>query len=344
MQTYSLKTITIALVAAFVSVTAWAQTDAERAQERAREAAEKAAEARRQASLEAAKSGLRPIFSKEAQRRARLYEKQKERALRDRSRRVVKAPNGDSVWIADADPKLTTWRRKFFMGGQISTNYAVADNITDHPPFRWPEVWGIGGNAYMGYFFSHGLGVRASVSYENVRNRVDRETVNGHWHYYGIYGGKGFFSFDVLETNADVLFDISGTSRSKRFYPFHAYIVLGTGLSILDTKKLRGGLLVPDVRNEKGFIVAPYIQYDANGNVKKEMDLAHPSFENRVSTKKHALWAGRVGFQLDYRVLKHLSINAEATLMFYNDNFDGIDYDEPIDFLLKASVGTSIWF
>ena len=89
MQTYRLKTFTIALVVAFSSLPAWAQTDAERAQQKAREAAEKAAEARRKASIEAAKAGLRPVFSKEADRRARLYEKQRERALKRRSARAI---------------------------------------------------------------------------------------------------------------------------------------------------------------------------------------------------------------------------------------------------------------
>lgn len=342
MQTYTLKTFTIALVVAFSSLPAWAQTDAERAQQKAREAAEKAAEARRKASIEAAKAGLRPVFSKEADRRARLYEKQRERALK--RRRVVKGDAAESFTPSGGDARLQTWRRKFYVGAQASSNFAVADNITDHPPFRWSEVWGIGANAYAGYFFSRGLGVRASVSYQNVRNRVDRETVNGHWGHYGIYGGKGFYSFDVLEMNADLLFDISGTSRSNRFHPFHAYIILGTGLSVVGDKKLRGGLLVPDVRNDMGFIVAPYTYYNPDGTPKRTVDMAHPSFENRVSTKSHALWCGRAGLQLDYRVAKHLSVNAEATIAFYNDNYDGIKYDEPVDFLLKASIGTTVWF
>ena len=342
MHPFSLKTFTVALVAVCVSLTAGAQTDAERAQQKAREAAEKAAEARRKASIEAAKAGLRPIFSKEAERRARIYEKQRSRLMR--SNRVRRSETSDSIVIEEIDPKLKTWRQKFYVGAQIASNYAVADNVTDHPPFRWSEVFGIGANAYVGYFFPRAWGLRASVSYQNVRNRVDRETVNGHWQYYGIYSGKGFYSFDVLETNADLLFDISGASHSKYYHPFHAYVILGTGLSMLSKKRLRGGLLVPDERNEKGFIVAPYRQYDAEGNVVKERKVEHPSFENRVHRKARALWCARAGFQIDYRVTKSLSVNAEASVQFYNDNYDGINYDEPIDFLLKASVGTTIWF
>jgi hypothetical protein len=329
--THSLKRLTIALIAALAGLSAWAQTDAERAQKAAQEAAAKAAEGRRQAAIEAAKAGLQPVFNKEYSKQAREQEKQREKARRQVSSRLKKSEMNDSIKLPENLMKLKTWRRGFFMGGQVGTNFAVADNITDHPPFKWGEAWGVGANVYAGTFFSRGFGVRGSLSYQNVRSRVDRETVNGHWHGYKLYNGNGFFHFDVLETNADILFDISGTSYSNHFYPFHAYLLMGTGLSVVGKKKLHGNWLVPDMRDEKGFILDP------KGD-------PHPAFESRVDTKTHALWTFRLGLQFDYRISKHLSVNMEGTASISNDNFEGIKCDEPIDILLKGSAGLTFWF
>lgn len=325
-----MKRCAVALAAALACLSAGAQTDAERAQQAAREAAAKAAEARRKATVEATKNGLRPVFSEEATRLAEEQAMQKQKAREQMTRKARKAEMSDSAWRAENRMKLQTWRRKLFVGGQLGSNFAMADNITDHPPFRWGEAWGVGANVYVGKFFSRGFGVRGSLSYQNVRNRVDRETVEEAWIPKRLYSGNGFFRFNVLETNADILFDISGTSYSNRFHPFRVHFILGTGLSIAGKKRLHGDLLVPDVRNEEN-----QIMYGGE---------AYPSFESRVETKTHALWTLRTGLLFDYRFSQHFSANMEGTATFSNDNFEGIKFDEPFDILLKGSVGVTYWF
>ena len=342
MYAHTLRKFTFALVLALTGLSAWAQTDAERAQQAAREAAAKAAEGRRQAAINAAKGGMQPVYTKEKNLLAEKRAMKKARDLqgdKDRMEEEKDSIQRSKNWI-----KLNTWKRKLFVGAQAGTNFLVGDNITDHPPFRWGEAWGVGANVYAGMFIGRGFGVRASLSYQNVRSRMDKESIMQQKH---VYSGHGFFKFNVLETNADMLFDVSGSTYSRHFSPFHACLILGTGLSVIGTKKLHGDLLVPDVRVEegkkKGFIKYEYTETDKNG-VARHKEKEVPSFENRVSTKAHALWTFRMGFLLDYRVSKHLSANMEFISSVSNDNFEGIKFDEPFDILLKGSMGMSYWF
>lgn len=317
------------------------ETEAERAQKAAQAAAAAAAEARKKAV-----GDRTPVFTEEAMKIAEQQEQMKQRAKEKRERKLNKHGEKDSIGWAENQMKLHTWQRKWFVGGNLGVNFCFADNVTDHPPFRYfSDALGLGFEGYAGRYFGKKWGLRVGVGTHNVKNRVDRETVDEGWrprltkdgkH---IYTDNGFFRFTAMELYADALFDVSGLASSNRFRPFHAHVIMGLGLISSSKKKLKDpGMLNtlpqtsdPDKEKDKFYI----IDGEATGL---------KSFEGRVNPKSHVGPALRLGFMFDYRCSRHLSANLELTTTLTDDKFEGIKYDEPFDALIKLSGGLKYYF
>lgn len=329
---------------------------AERSAAAAREAAEKAAKARQEA------MGDRPrIGSEDFLRIVEEQQRQKDLAKAKRERRVNKHGESDSVRWAKNQMKLHTWKYNWFAGGNLSANLAVADNITDHPPFRYfGDAVGLGVEAYVGKYISKTVALRFGVGYHNVKNRVDRETVDEAWRptkvvrdlpgggteQVRIYDDNGFLRFGALETYADVMFNVSGLSVANRFKPFHVHVLLGIGMIYTGEKKLKDeGLLYTFERNEKGLLIIPNALRDEDAPDKKPYTYGGAaSPENRFNKKSHVGIAGRAGLAFDYRFNKNMSANMELTATVTDDKFEGIKFDEPFDILMKVSAGLKYHF
>lgn len=340
----------------FTKKKAEAQAEAERAKKEAeaqaaaaaaKEAAEKAAAARKEA---AAKSVLKP---EEERRLAAQQKKQREKEEARRERKLQENMKDSVKWLRNQH-KLRSWKRRIFVGAQLAPNLSVADNITDHPTFKYSEAFGPSLSVNAGFFFDRRFGVRAGLGYSHVKNRVDREWVNA-WQHDHIYKGNGFFHFDVFETYGDFLFDISGVSRSNKFYPLHVMFVLGADFVVSGKKEMDMKTMDPSDTSEHGSVAAwnmlkkPKLDADGNQvfNDKGEpvMTGEYVRFEDLVRTKATACFGLRTGLLFDYRVAKNVSVNFELMITtMFNDYYEGIKYHEPIDFLVKPNFGIALWF
>lgn len=323
------------------------EAEAEAAAAAAKEAAEKAEAARKEA---AAKSVLTP---EEERRIAAQQKKQREKDEARRDRRLQEAMKDSVKWVKNQH-KLHSWKRRVFGGVQLAPNMSIADNITDHPPFKYSETFGVSFSANAGLYFDRRFGARVGIGYSHVKNRVDKEWSNS-WQHDFIYKGNGFFHFDVFETYGDFLFDITGVSRSQKYYSTHVMFVLGADFVLSGEKKMDMKTMDPTDTSKYGSVAAwnmlkkPKLDADGNPvlNEKGEpvMIGEYTPFENLVRTKSTPCFGIRTGFLFDYRVVKNLSINFELMVTtMLNDNYEGIKYAEPIDFLVKTNLGVALWF
>lgn len=320
------------------------EAEAEAAAAAAREAAEKA-EAERKAA--AAKSVMTP---EEERRIAEQQKKQREKDEARRNRQLQEAMKDSVKWVKNQE-RMRSWTRRVFGGVQIAPNMNIADNITDHPPFKYGETFGVSISANAGMYFDRRFGARVGLGYSHVKNRVDREWVNAWQHDY-IYKGNGFFHFDVFEAYGDFLFDISGVSRSQKYYPMHVMFVLGADFVLSGEKKMDMKTVDPtDENSVKAWNMLQKPKLDADGNPvindkgEQVMTGEYVTFEHLVRTKATPLVGIRTGFLFDYRVAKNVSVNFELMITtMLNDHYEGIKYAEPIDFLVKPNFGLALWF
>lgn len=207
----------------------------------------------------------------------------------------------------------------WFVGGRIGPTMAVADNITDHPTFKFlGKSLGLGFDVYGGTFFSPKMGCRIGVGYTHVKNRGDREYVNAPV-FTDLFGGDGFYHFDAFNVYADALFDFTGMS-TKRDKPLHVIGTVGLGVLSTGDKKL----------------------YPLQGTTEEDICQALKIIAHDM--EGGTFLALRLGLMLDYRISSCVSVNVEGNVSAMNDRFDGIDYDEPVDFLLNASIGAVYHF
>lgn len=357
---YMKKTLTIALLTAFLMPVHAQDLEAvQKAAEEARKAEARAAEARKNAE-EAAKRAeeARKKASKNAGARTststmpteeflKLVEEQKrmkEKSEQKREGRIGRTATDSLRWMKNQE-KLHTWNRKWFAGGNLSANLCVADNITDHPPFRYfSDAIGLGLEVYAGKYFDRKLGARVGLGVHNVKNRVDYETVDQAWAALTItpeeggdpihlYTDNGFFRFTAMELYADAMFDVTGVALTNKFYPLHVHAIVGVGMMMSGTKALKNpGRLNSLEQTEDHF-------YIVNGQ-----QTGAQSFEGRVKKGSHVGIAGRLGLMFDYRFSQKLSADFELMTTFTDDKFEGIKYDEPFDILVKLSGGIRYYF
>ena len=357
---YMKKTLTIALLTAFLMPVHAQDLEAvQKAAEEARKAEARAAEARKNAE-EAAKRAeeARKKASKNAGARTststmpteeflKLVEEQKrmkEKSEQKREGRIGRTATDSLRWMKNQE-KLHTWNRKWFAGGNLSANLCVADNITDHPPFRYfSDAIGLGLEVYAGKYFDRKLGARVGLGVHNVKNRVDYETVDQAWADLTItpeeggdpihlYTDNGFFRFTAMELYADAMFDVTGVALTNKFYPLHVHAIVGVGMMMSGTKALKNpGRLNSLEQTEDHF-------YIVNGQ-----QTGAQSFEGRVKKGSHVGIAGRLGLMFDYRFSQKLSADFELMTTFTDDKFEGIKYDEPFDILVKLSGGIRYYF
>ena len=325
-----------------------AQAEAERAQKAAQEAAEKAAAARKEAK-EAA--GTRTtLVPEELQRIAQEQERQKQEAKERRERKMKRsfASTEDSLrWVADQE-RLRSWTRNWALGGQLAVNWLVADNVTDHPPFKHlGDALHLGVNVYGVRFFNKLTALRLGLGYHEMANRVDHETVDEAWHHnwaregedpYIIYNGNGYYTFGVFDLYADALFDVSGLKESQRFHPFHVYATAGLGLLAAGKKSLKGTM------HEDMF---ERVVDEETGRTRLRLpsgDMAE-SFESRVKTDASAVLAIRFGLLFDYRISRQFSANMELNVnVTTGDGLEGIKYAEPFDIPIRIAAGVMYHF
>ncbi|MBQ6965831.1 MAG: hypothetical protein IJP82_09120 [Bacteroidaceae bacterium] len=221
-------------------------------------------------------------------------------------------------------------KKDWFVGGQLAANYAVADNITDHPPFKYfGNALGLGFNVYAGKFFTPKIGARLSLGYADVRNRGDHEYVNAknmrvwsnpqYQDFSDYFGHHGYYHFGAFNVYGDALFDFTAMSTSKE-HAFHVLGLAGLGLSMTGEKSLYPTSIANQEDIDRALKV---LAKDKDGGT---------------------FFTFRLGFILDYRVSSNVSLNFEGDLNIYGDKFDGIDYDEPLDFLLIGSLGLTYYF
>ncbi|MBR1669001.1 MAG: hypothetical protein IJ693_12110 [Bacteroidaceae bacterium] len=334
------------------------EAEAKRAQEAAKEAAEKAAEARR-AAAEAERLRLKTEedqrLAQEQSGKKKGKEKPEETKRKKYETRVKTEAQlmADSLKLVRNHYRLQTWKRRWFFGGEIGPNLSVADNITDHPPFRYSEAIGLTLGGYAGRFFSKNFGVRVGLEYSHVKNRMDNEWVSA-WQFKQIYKGNGFFHFDAMEVYGDALFDISGVSRSSKFYPLHVMWVIGVGMIATSEKKMDMKTKDETDLSERGSVAAWNMlrdyQLDEEGNVMLDKDGnpvmrgEYSRFEHLTKTKSGAYLEARFGFLFDYRVMRNLSLNFDLIVTITDDKFEGIKYAEPFDFLVKPTLGLTFHF
>ena len=324
------------------------EAEAKRAQEAAQEAAQKAEEERKAAAAEQER-----LKAEEEQRQANTKGKKakvktpkvktKEELLKDSLRMVAKQQK-----LLASQEKLRTWNTKWGLGGQLAVNWLVADNVTDHPPFKHlGDALNVGMNVYATRFLTKVTGVRAGVGFHRMSNRVDRETVDEAWHNNWssdpanpciIYDGNGYYNFNVFEAYFDGMFDVTGLKRVERFRPFHVYATVGLGMLAAGEKKLKGTM------HEELF---EYFDDPDDGRqrIRTITGGICESFESRVSTKSSAALALRFGLLLDYRFARNLSANLELNAnITTNDRLEGIKYAEPFDIPLRIAGGVMFRF
>lgn len=354
------KTLTIALLTAFLmpihaqdleavqkaaEEARKAEARAAEARKNAEEAAKRAEEARKKASKNAgARTSTSTMPTEEFLKLVEEQKRMKEKSEQKREGRIGRTATDSLRWMKNQE-KLHTWNRKWFAGGNLSANLCVADNITDHPPFRYfSDAIGLGLEVYAGKYFDRKLGARVGLGVHNVKNRVDYETVDQAWADLTItpeeggdpihlYTDNGFFRFTAMELYADAMFDVTGVALTNKFYPLHVHAIVGVGMMMSGTKALKNpGRLNSLEQTEDHF-------YIVNGQ-----QTGAQSFEGRVKKGSHVGIAGRLGLMFDYRFSQKLSADFELMTTFTDDKFEGIKYDEPFDILVKLSGGIRYYF
>ena len=357
---YMKKTLTIALLTAFLmpvhaqdleavqkaaEEARKAEARAAEARKNAEEAAKRAEEARKKASKNAgARTSTNTMPTEEFLKLVEEQKRMKEKSEQKREGRIGRTATDSLRWMKNQE-KLHTWNRKWFAGGNLSANLCVADNITDHPPFRYfSDAIGLGLEVYAGKYFDRKLGARVGLGVHNVKNRVDYETVDQAWAALTItpeeggdpihlYTDNGFFRFTAMELYADAMFDVTGVALTNKFYPLHVHAIVGVGMMMSGTKALKNpGRLNSLEQTEDHF-------YIVNGQ-----QTGAQSFEGRVKKGSHVGIAGRLGLMFDYRFSQKLSADFELMTTFTDDKFEGIKYDEPFDILVKLSGGVRYYF
>lgn len=357
---YMKKTLTIALLTAFLmpihaqdleavqkaaEEARKAEARAAEARKNAEEAAKRAEEARKKASKNAgARTSTSTMPTEEFLKLVEEQKRMKEKSEQKREGRIGRTATDSLRWMKNQE-KLHTWNRKWFAGGNLSANLCVADNITDHPPFRYfSDAIGLGLEVYAGKYFDRKLGARVGLGVHNVKNRVDYETVDQAWADLTItpeeggdpihlYTDNGFFRLTAMELYADAMFDVTGVALTNKFYPLHVHAIVGVGMMMSGTKALKNpGRLNSLEQTEDHF-------YIVNGQ-----QTGAQSFEGRVKKGSHVGIAGRLGLMFDYRFSEKLSADLELMTTFTDDKFEGIKYDEPFDILVKLSGGIRYYF
>ena len=322
-----------------------AEARAAEARKNAEEAAKRAEEARKKASKNAgARTSTSTMPTEEFLKLVEEQKRMKEKSEQKREGRIGRTATDSLRWMKNQE-KLHTWNRKWFAGGNLSANLCVADNITDHPPFRYfSDAIGLGLEVYAGKYFDRKLGARVGLGVHNVKNRVDYETVDQAWAALTItpeeggdpihlYTDNGFFRFTAMELYADAMFDVTGVALTNKFYPLHVHAIVGVGMMMSGTKALKNpGRLNSLEQTEDHF-------YIVNGQ-----QTGAQSFEGRVKKGSHVGIAGRLGLMFDYRFSQKLSADFELMTTFTDDKFEGIKYDEPFDILVKLSGGVRYYF
>ena len=220
---------------------------------------------------------------------------------------------------ANAQTESKENSKSWFVGGQLGPTFAIADNITDHPTFKYfSDALGFGFNVYAGKYFTPKIGCRAGLGFSNVKNRGNAEFVSTP-EFKSAYSGNGFYSFGVFDLYADALFDFTNICTSRN-HPLHFIGFAGLGMLSTSNYKLKDYKLKKDDKFSQGVL-----------------GVTAPSDAGTYL-------AFRLGFILDYRLSPNVSLNFEGNLSITNDNFDGIDYDEPFDMVVDTFVGVTYYF
>ena len=317
-----------------------AEARAEEARKNAEAAAKRVEEARKKAGKDAgARTGVsNSMPSEEFLRIVEEQQRMKEKAREKQEGKIGRTATDSLRWVKN-QMKLHTWPRKWFVGGNLSANLCVGDNITDHPPFRYfSDAMGLGLEVYGGKYFNRKIGVRAGLGIHNVKNRMDREIVEDGWKTMknaegvNLYNGNGFFRFAAMELYADAMFDVTGVALTNKFYPLHVHVIMGVGMMMSGNKSLKDADTLDNLpQNEEH-------HYIVDGKTSQK------SFEGLTDTGTHVGIAGRLGLMFDYRFSQKMSAGLELITTVTDDKFEGIKYDEPFDILIKLSGGVKYYF
>ena len=209
--------------------------------------------------------------------------------------------------------------RRWFAGAHVGTNYVVGDNISDHPAFKYfSNAIGMDGGVYVGKYLTPSVGCRLDITYGKAHNRGDVEFVENDKAFVNSFKNHGYYSFNVLQAGVDVLYDFTSRSRRHISDPFHVIGVLGLGVWSTSSYKL-SALPGAEMTSADGLkVIAP----------------------EGGSTSAY----GRLGCILDYRASDNLSFNLEGNLNVMGDKFDGIDFDEAVDFMIRLQLGATYYF
>lgn len=209
--------------------------------------------------------------------------------------------------------------RHWFAGAHVGANYVVGDNISDHPAFKYfSDAVGLDGGVYVGKYFTPSLGGRIDITYGQSHNRGDVEFVENDRRFLSSFKNNGYYRFNVLQAGADVLYDFTSCSSKHADDPFHVVGVLGLGLWSTSDYKL-STVAGAEMTSDEGLDV-----------------IAREGGSTSVY--------GRLGCILGYRVSDNLSFNLEGNVNVMGDKFDGIDYDEAVDFLFRLQLGATYYF
>ena len=216
-------------------------------------------------------------------------------------------------------------KKDWFVNAQLGPNFAIADNINDHSVFRYfSDGVGFGFDVNVGKFFSKSVGFRLGTGYSNVKNRADNETVTKSLDFLANFKGNGFYHFSLFEVYGDVLFDLTSMSSYYKADDRRFHVLGSVGFGLLST-------------GEKKF-------YPTENISQADPEMIEKLLGGLVKKDKETVLACRLGFILDYRFSPHVSGNFEINANMINDKFDGIDFDEPIDFLFRTSLGVTYYF
>lgn len=230
-------------------------------------------------------------------------------------------------------------RHDWFLGGQITRNVAIADNITDHSTMKYlGSAMGMGADLYVGRFLSKVVAVRVGAGFQSVKNRGDNEWISKSSVEAGSTGtvkqadgtvvtkpmgfhddikGKGYYHYNVVNVNADAVFDFTNMGTRGEYRKFHVMGYAGLGVLIGGEKKY-------DEKRE--------------GAGKEHLQVMH------IDDKATTNLAVRVGVIGNLNLTERFALNLDLGLSTTGDTFDGIDYDEPVDFLFKPSLGFTFCF
>ena len=316
-----------------------AEQRAAEARKNAEEAAKRAEEARKNASKRSGtQTSANTMPTEEFLKLVEEQKRMKEKSLEKRAGRIGRTATDSLRWMKN-QMKLRTWPRKWFVGSNLSVNFSVADNVTDHPPFRYfSDALGLGLEVYGGKYFDRKFGARVGLGIHNVKNRMDREIVDEGWRKMvnadgkHLYTGNGFFRFTAMELYADAMFDVTGVALTNKFYPLHVHVVMGVGMLMSGKKSLKDSDMLNQLPQDENH------RYIVDGSPQLV------SYEGLASQSSHVGIAGRLGLMFDYRFSKALSADLELMTTFTDDKFEGIKYDEPFDILVKLSGGIRYYF